>query len=752
MIRFLRRIPATLALAPSAFAVLLAAVPVAAQPAHPPHLAWKTGEEAQRIEQRVEELLARMTLAEKIGQLNLWGRGDEFRMEWLREGRTGAVMNFTEPAQIREVQENAARSRLKIPAIIALDAINGFATYFPQPIGQAATFNLRLVELASYWSAREARAAGINWTFAPMIDMTRDARWGRVMEGAGEDVHLATLVAAARVAGYHRGGLATSSKHFIGYGEAEGGRDYNSVWIPVSKLWDYHMPPFRAAIDAGTFTIMTSLSAMNGVASTADQGLVTEILKGRFGFCGFVVSDFESVRELMNHGTAADGPDAVRRAFMAGVDMDMMSGLYDAHLADLVRAGTVPAARIDDAVRRVLRVKMHMGLFDEPLYDPGLARRDLATPQSRADSLSVARESIVLLRNEGDVLPVKPAVRSIAVIGGLATHQEDWQYSDNAGLPRVRPDRLPDELSRLLGPGVTVTAAPGLATHCNIAAGDTAGAVTAANAADLVVVMLGEDCEQIGEGTSRAHLDLPEPQQALLDALIATGKPVVVVMHTSRPFVLTRFVGRVAAILQAFHLGTEGRTALAEVIAGRVNPSGKLPMTFPRATGQVPIYYDRLPTGRPRVKHFRYETGYLDESLEPLFPFGFGLSYSRFALDGLRLDSPSVPIGGAIAGEVRLAHAGGPAGQEVVQFYVRQKVASRSRPVRQLRHFEKVALEPGATRTVRFALPVASLGFHDDQGRYHVEPGEYEIYAGTDSNATLAATVTVTGEARVTPR
>jgi beta-glucosidase len=410
----------------------------------------------------------------------------------------------------------------------------------------------------------------------------------------------------------------------------------------------------------------------------------------------------------------------------------------------------VPQARLDDAVRRVLRVKMHMGLFEEPLYDPALARTDMATPQARADSLDVARESIVLLRNQDDVLPVKPAVRAIAVIGGLATHQEDWQYSDNAGLPRVRPATLPAELTRLLGPGMSITAAPGLATHCNLAAGDTAGAVAAAGAADLVVVMLGEDCEQIGEGTSRAHLDLPAPQQALLDALIATGKPVVVIMHTSRPFVLTRFADRVAAILQAFHLGTEGRTALAEVIAGRVNPSGKLPMTFPRATGQVPIYYDRLPTGRPRVKDFRYETGYLDESLAPLFPFGFGLSYARFALDGLKLHAASVPVTGTIAGEVRLAHAGGPAGQEVVQIYVRQRVASRSRPLRQLRHFEKVALAPGGTRVVRFALPVRSLGFHDDQGRYHVEPGAYEIFAGTDANAQLVATVTVTGAAQTT--
>ncbi|MGU9980551.1 glycoside hydrolase family 3 N-terminal domain-containing protein [Phreatobacter sp. HK31-P] len=738
MTAFLRRLlPALLILAPMAASAQQPPLP------GPPHLAWRTGAEARAIERRIDALLARMTLPEKVGQLNLWGRGDEFRMEWLTEGRTGAVMNFTEPPHIRQVQEAAARSRLKIPPIIALDAINGFATYFPQPLGQAATFNPRLVELASYWSAREARAAGINWTFAPMIDMTRDARWGRVMEGAGEDVHLATVLAATRVAGYHRGGLATSSKHFIGYGEAEGGRDYNSVWIPVSKLWDYHMPPFRAAIDAGTFTIMTSLSAMNGVASTADRSLVTDVLKGRLRFRGFVVSDFESVGELMAHGTAREGADAARRSILAGVDMDMMSGLYDKHLADLVRSGAVPQARVDDAVRRVLRVKMHMGLFEEAPYDPATAPGQMATPQARADSLAVAREAIVLLRNEGGILPVKPEVRSIAVVGGLATHQEDWQYSDNVGLPRVRPPRLTDELARLLGDQVRVTSASGLATHCSLAAGDTAAAVETAAAADLVVVMLGEDCEQIGEGTSRAHLDLPAPQQALLDALIATGKPIVVIMHTSRPFVLTRFADRVSAILQAFHLGTEGRTALAEVIAGRVNPSGKLPMTFPRATGQAPIYYDRLPTGRPRIKDFRYETGYLDEKLDPLFPFGFGLSFSRFAFDRLTLDAPSVPLTGTISGSVRLANTSGPAGQEVVQVYVRQKVGSRSRPVRQLRFFEKVTVAAGGEATVRFTIPVRSLGFHDDQARYRVEPGEYEIYVGNDSNATLSATVRV---------
>ena len=735
-----------------AAALLLGSLPALAQtpaptiPAGPPPVprAWKTGEEAAAIERRIDALLAQMTLEEKVGQLNLWGRGDEFRLEWVEQGRTGAVMNFVSPMEVRAIQLRAARSRMRIPAIIALDAINGFATYMPQPLGQAATFNPRLVELASYWSAREARAVGINWTFAPMIDMTRDARWGRVMEGAGEDVHLASILAAARTVGYHRGGLATSAKHYIGYGEAEGGRDYNSVWIPVSKLWDYHMPPFQASLAAGAFTVMTSLSAMNGIASTADRHLVADVLKGQLGFRGFVVSDFESVKELIAHGQAADGPDAVRRAFGAGIDMDMMAGLYDAHLAQLVRSGAISEAAVNESVRRVLRVKMHMGLFEEATYDPALAQRDLGTAEARQASLEIAREAVILLKNENAILPLKPSVRSVAVIGSLATHQADWQYTENAGLPRVISPRLTDALAAILGSRVRVTAAAGFATHCSLAAGDTAGAVATARAADVAVVMLGEDCEQYGEGTSRAHLDLPAHQQALLDAIIATGKPVVVIMHTSRPFVLTRFIDRVAAVIQAFHLGTEGRTAIAEVLTGRTNPSGKLPMTFPRATGQVPIYYDRLPTGRPRVKNFRYETGYLDESMEPLFPFGFGLSFSRFTFDQLTLSSPTVPRSGTVAGSVRLTNTAGPAGQEVVQVYVRQRVGQRSRPVRQLKHFEKVAVAAGASQTVTFRIPVQALGYHDDAGRYVVEPGEYDIFVGGDSNATLAARVTVT--------
>jgi beta-glucosidase len=707
-------------------------------------LAWKTGAEAEAIERRIDTLLGQMTLAEKVGQLHLTGRGDGFNPEWVAEGRSGVLMNFTQPREIRDVQARVARSRLRIPLLFGLDAINGFATYFPQPLGQAATFNPRLMEVSAYWAAREARAVGVNWTFAPMIDITRDARWGRVMEGAGEDVHLAVVSAAARVAGYHRGGLATSAKHFIGYGEAEAGRDYNSVWIPVSKLWDIHIPPFRAAIEAGAFTVMTSLSAMNGIPSSADRLMLTDTLKVRLGLRGFVVSDFESIKEMLAHGIGADGPEVARKAILAGADVDMMAGLYDRHLADEVRAGRVPEAVVDEAVRRVLRVKFHMGLFDAAPDHPDMAGAQLALPEARAAAREVAREALVLLKNDA-ILPLGRATRSIAVIGGLATHQEDWQYSDNAGLPRVQPATLTAELARLLGPNVRITAERGLATHCGLAPGNTAAALRAARAADLVVVMLGEDCEQYGEGTSRAHLELPAPQKALLDRLIATRKPVVVIMHTARPFVLTGFVDRVKAVLQSFHLGTEGRTALAEVLTGQVNPSGKLPMTFPRATGQVPIYYDQLPTGRPRLTNARYESGYLDEKIEPLFPFGFGLTYSRFTLDRLALDATSVPLTGTIAGTVRLANGAGPAGQEVVQVYVRQRVGSRSRPVRQLQFFDKVTVGAGSEVTVAFRIPVQALGFHDDQSRYQVEPGLYDVFVGTDSQASLTATVTVTG-------
>ncbi|WP_170181702.1 glycoside hydrolase family 3 N-terminal domain-containing protein [Phreatobacter stygius] len=721
----------------------LSAVPLSAQADR--GLAWRTGDEAQAIERRVEALLARMTLDEKIGQLNLTGRGDGFDPQWVATGRSGAVMNFIDPAEVRRLQDLVQASRLKIPLIIGLDAIHGFATYFPQPIGQAATFDPRLIELAAYWTARESRAAGVNWTFAPMVDLTRDPRWGRVFEGAGEDVHLATIVAAARVRGYHRGGLGTSVKHFAGYGEAEAGRDYNSVWIPPSKLLDLHVPPFLAAIRAGAFTAMTSLSAMNGVPATADRPLLTGLLKGRLGFRGFVVSDFASIEELINHGVAADGAEAARKALLAGVDMDMFSGLFIRHLADEVRAERVPVAAIDEAVRRILRVKFHMGLFDAPPVDPAATAGQITTQPAREAALEVAREAMVLLKNDGDILPIRPDVRSIAVIGALGMIDDDWQYGDNVGLPRIRRPTVQGELARQLGPDVKITAQAGLTTICGTEFADREATLRAAREADLIVAVLGEECEFMGESASRTRLDLPGVQGQLLDDLIATGKPVVLVLKTARPLVLTDIAARVPAIIQSFHLGSQGRVAIGEVLTGRVNPSGKLPMSMPRSVGQIPVYYDQLPTGRPLRKGERYETSFVDERNEPLFPFGFGLSYTRFTLDALTLDSASVPLNGTIAGSVRLANVGSRDGREVVQVYLRQRVGSRSRPLRQLRAFDKVTLGAGASQTVRFAVPVEALGFHDDQGRRHLEPGLYDVFVGTDSRAELTATVTVRG-------
>jgi beta-glucosidase len=717
---------------------------IAPAPWEPPHLAWKTGAEAEAFERRIDGLIAAMTLEEKIGQLNLTGRGDGFQPDWARSGRSGAVMNFIHPNDIRGLQDLTRQSRLGIPLIIGLDAIHGYATYFPQPLGQAATFNPRLIELAAYWTGREARAAGINWTFAPMVDMSRDPRWGRVMEGAGEDVLLASVAAVARTRGYHRGGVATSVKHFAGYGAAEGGRDYNSAWVPLSKLFDYHLPPFRASLDAGAFTAMTSLSALNGVPATADHWLLTDLLKGRLGFRGFVTSDFSSIEELVPHGVAVDEAEAGRKALLAGVDMDMFSGIYDRHLADEVRAERVPVAAIDAAVRRVLRVKFHMGLFDEAPVDPAATASRLITPPARAAALDVARESLILLKNDADILPIRPTTRSIAVIGSLGMTDDDWQYSDNVGLPRIRRTTVQAELGRLLGPNVAITAEPAFSTTCGIAYGDREAALKAAREAELIVAVLGEDCEFLGEGASRSRLELPGVQGQMLDDLIATGKPVVLVLKTGRPLVLTEIAGRVKAIIHTFHLGSEGRTAIAEALTGHTNPSGKVPMSFPRSVGQIPIYHDHLPTGRPQRSRERYQSSYMDEWNEPLYPFGYGLSYTRFALGGFRLDAAQVPLSGAVTGSVELANVGERDGREVVQIYVRQKVASRSRPVRQLRFFEKVELRAGASHTLRFSLPVSSLGFHDNQGRYQVEPGDYEIMAGTDSRAALIATVRVT--------
>lgn len=696
---------------------------------------WKTGHEAAAIERQVDALIGQMTLEEKVGQLHLSGRGEGFDIEQIKAGRMGAVMNFVVPQEIWQVQQAAKQSRLKIPLIIGLDAVHGFSTYFPLPLGQAASWNAELIEQAAYWTGREARAAGVNWTFAPMVDMSRDPRWGRVLEGAGEDAHLAGVVAAARTRGYQRGGVAATVKHFVGYGAGEGGRDYNSTWIPVSQLHDLHLPPFRAAFEAGAMTVMAAFNALNGMPATAHRGMLTDLLRGQWGFRGFVTSDFGSITELRLHGIARDDAEAARKALLAGIDMDMMGDVYHKHLAGEVKAGRVPQKALDEAVRRVLRVKFHLGLFERPDVDVAAAPALMQTQEARDVARQIAREGVILLRNKGETLPIAPAVKSVAVIGAMAVPEDERVWTDPAGLGRRVVQPLPDALREQLPAGTSVSYEAAFTKPCGTEFADKEAAVKAAAAADLIVTMLGEDCEFMGEGASRTNLGLPGRQQELLEALVATGKPVVLVLASARPLVLTWADKNVAAIVQTFHGGTEGRAAIAEVLAGKVNPSGRVPMSFPRSVGQIPVHYDQLPTGRPQKIRQRYESIYMDEANEALYPFGFGLSYSRFSYADARVESPRVALNSAAEIAVDVTNQSGRDGQEVVQLYVRQPVASRSRPLRELKGFAKVALRAGETKTVRFRLEGKALGAHDDAGRYLVDPGLIEVYLGGSSLA-----------------
>lgn len=698
-------------------------------------VAWKTGREAQAIERRIEALLKRMTLDEKVGQLHLSGRGEGFNAARIREGRMGGVMNFVVPQEVADVQKAVRASRLKIPLIIGLDAVHGFSTYFPLPLGQASTWNPELIEQAAYWTGREAGAAGVNWTFAPMVDVSRDPRWGRVLEGAGEDAYLGSVVAEARTRGYQRGGVATTVKHFVGYGAGEAGRDYNSTWIPTSQLFDLYLPPFKASFDAGSMTAMAAFNALNGVPTTAHRDLLTGLLRRKWGFKGFVVSDFGSITELRLHGIAKDDAEAARKALLAGIDMDMMGDVFDKHLAGEVKAGRVPMKALDEAVRRVLRVKFHLGLFERPDVDPAAAPALMQTQEAREVARRAAREGVILLKNANETLPISPSVKKLAVIGAMAVPEAERVWTDPAGLGRRAIQSLPDALKERIGAGVELVYEPAFTKNCGTEFSDKDAAIRAAAASDLVIAMLGEDCEFMGEAASRTKLGLPGVQQELLEALVATGKPVVLVLATGRPLVLTWADEHVAAIVQTFHGGTEGRAALAEILTGQANPSGRTPMSFPRSVGQIPVYYDHLPTGRPQKIRQRYESIYMDEKNEPLYPFGFGLSYSRFAYANPRVDRERVATNGLAEVTVDVTNTGGRDGQEVVQLYIRQPVASRSRPVRELKGFSKIALKAGETRSVRFRLEAAKLGYHDDAGRYVVEPGGFEIYLGGSSLA-----------------
>ncbi len=687
-----------------------------------------------RHEADVSALLAKMTLAEKIGQLNLVSHGDppEGQIEMVRQGRIGAMLNVVDPAVVARYRAAAQASRLGIPILLGLDAVDAFQIAFPPPIAWAATWRPSLAEAAARAVAREAAATGINWTFAPMVDVSRDPRWGRVIEGAGEDAYLASAFAAARTRGYLSGGLMPTAKHYVGYGAVEAGRDYNSALIPMSDLYDRHLPPFRAALDAGAETVMASLNAINGIPATVNSMLLDRVLRDRLGFKGFVTSDYNAIGEVLAHGVASDLPHAVRKSLEAGIDLDMEGDAYNRHLEAEVAAGRVDVASIDAAVRRVLRIKFKMGLFD--YRPPPAAPHD---SEARKAARDVARESVVLLQNRADVLPISAAIKTIALIGSNARSDYDESWYGPARLTRPATVTLHDALVARLGANQKLLFAPAFTDACGKTLLDAEAAVETARAADLVILVVVEDCEFSGEGTSRTRLDIGPTQRMMFERLAALGKPLVLIAQAGRPLTLAREAAQADAILFAWLPRTEGRVALAEILTGEVNPSGKLPMTFPRSVGQIPISYDVLPTSRPPGDS-RYTSRYLDEDVTPLFPFGHGLSYTTFAYANLAVSAPTLPREGQVTVTVDVTNTGSRAGSEVVQLYMRQLVASRSRPLRQLRGFEKVRLRPGEMRSVRFTLQPADFVFHDDDGRALIEASDIEVFAGGSSTAQLS--------------
>ncbi|MBF9232810.1 glycoside hydrolase family 3 C-terminal domain-containing protein [Microvirga sp. BT350] len=703
------------------------------------------------IERKVNDLLSAMTLEEKVGQLNLISHGPPLRWEEISQGKIGALLNFNSAADVARAQALARQSRLKIPPLFGLDILHGFRTQFPIPLGEAAAFSPRLSGVASEWAAREASYLGINWTFAPMADLSRDSRWGRIVEGFGEDPYLGAVLTAARVEGFRKGGLATSAKHFAGYGAPQGGRDYDTTYIPPAEMYDTYLPPFRAAVAAGSVSFMAAFNALNGVPSTANPWLLTEVLRNQWGFDGFVTSDWSGIHELTAHGVAADDAEAARKALLAGVDMDMMGELYVKHLPGEVRAGRVPESAVDEAVRRVLRAKFRLGLFDRPDANPIRSDAEFPSPETRQVAREVARETLVLLQNRNNVLPVAPSVRSIAVIGPLADAARD-QLGPHAARGHAQDSVtiLQGIRQRAQSAGIAVKYVPACDLFCRTT-DQLPAALAAAQEADLVIAAFGEPQDLSGEAASRTRLAPSGKQVEVLEALVATGKPMALVIVAGRPLELGALAQKIPSILMAWYPGTEGGPAVADVLFGDTNPSGKLPLSWPRAVGQLPLYYNRLPTGRPTLHNNRFTLQYLDEAITPLYPFGWGLSYTTFAYKDAAIETPRLNAGDALKVSVTVTNTGARAGQEVVQLYTRDPVASRSRPLRELKAFEKIALEPGQSKRVSFQVPVESLGFHLDDGTYVAEAGAIQVFLGGNAEAEAVGETAIANTIRIPP-
>ncbi|UCC65302.1 MAG: glycoside hydrolase family 3 C-terminal domain-containing protein [Anaerolineae bacterium] len=710
------------------------------------------------IEGRVSDLLVGMTLEEKVGQMvqihmEQLGPGEgEAR---IRRGQVGSVLTIYGAAKINRLQRIAVEeSRLGIPLLIGNDVIHGYRTIFPIPLAESCTWDPDLVEEAARIAAEEASADGTDWTFAPMVDICHDPRWGRIAEGAGEDPFLGAAMARARVRGFQARDLASGRKlvacpkHYAAYGAADAGKDYNTADISERTLRDVYLPPFKAAFDEGACTVMSAFNEIAGVPASANLLILDTILRREWDFPGVVLSDWNAVGELIPHGFAADLKEAAQRSALAGVDMDMVADAYHLHLAESVQKGVVPEAVVDAAARRVLRLKMMLGLFEQPYTDETLAEGIILKPEFRAKALEVTQRSIVLLKNDGSLLPLSPEVEHIALIGPLADdHHEILGCWHRIGRDEDTESVL-DGFRAVLPPSTKVAHVRGCDLE-GVEEHDIGAAVAAAKAAGVAVLALGEGEHMSGEAHSRAYLGLPGHQQALLEAVHATGTPVVVVLMSGRPLAIPWLAENVPAILQAWHGGIRAGRAVADVLFGQVNPSGKLTASWPRTAGQIPVYYGHKNTGRPAEGEGTVQFNkphwsiYIDEVNAPQYPFGYGLSYTTFAYSNLVVETPQVDLDDTLVVTATVKNTGSQAGDEVVQLYVRDLVGSVTRPVKELKGFQRVSLAPGQSKRVRFQVPVQQLGFHGLTMGYLVEPGEFKVWVGPNAAEGLEGAFTI---------
>ena len=705
------------------------------------------------IDQKVTELMAKMTLEEKIGQLNQYNDDitatgpitkDADKAGQVRAGKLGSILNAIGAKNTKNWQDQAMQSRLKIPLLFGQDVIHGFRTTFPIPLGETATWDMNLIEKSARIAATEASAYGIHWTFAPMVDIGRDPRWGRVMEGAGEDTYLGTLVGKARVKGFQGNGLGNKdavmacAKHFAAYGAAVGGRDYNSVDMSLRQLHETYLPPFKAVSDIGVATFMNSFNDINGIPATGNKYIQRDLLKGAWNFQGFVVSDWGSIGEMIPHGFAKDNKDAALKAIIAGSDMDMESRSYTNHLAELVKEGKVDIQLVDDAVRRILTKKYELGLFDDPyrFINEKREKEQANNLEHRKFAREIGAKSIVLLKNENQLLPLSPTTKKVAIIGPFAK-----ATVENHGFWSIA---FPDDSQRI------VTQFDGIkaqldknsellyAKGCNANDNDKslfAEAVETAKKADVVIMTLGEGHAMSGEAKSRSNIHFSGVQEDLLKEIAKTGKPIILMINAGRPLVFDWASENIPTIVYTWWLGTEAGNSIADVLFGKINPGGKLPMTFPRTEGQIPIYYNHYNTGRPAKNNTdrNYVSAYIDLDNDPAYPFGFGLSYTTFQYSDVNVSATQLKGNQTLTASVTLTNSGNYDGEEVVQLYIRDLVGKVVRPVKELKGFQKIFLKKGESKTVSFNITPEDLKFYDDELNFDWESGEFDIMIGTNS-------------------